>query len=306
MSGTLFAFALATNVLLVTLKRLVRPPELRLRAYADDIAMVLRNPFHHVNRVLFAISDFARASKFFLKPEKCVWIPLASGWVARHISQRIAIEPPAAARCSICAFGNYLGFLVGYFDPWEEWKAAVLKFHERSRLIHTLGCGYALHVRYYNSHCASILAYLLQLVAPIKQIGQAERYGLMLMANGPYNSTPLSVAKRIRLFGFPIAPTCLERKWRASQYRVVAADQVNMFRAWQTVDDAFQSDERLLSAWPETLWGRSNLFCAKRKLDVSHSYPRCGGRGAGCAPKGYSACCYLGVVGDSGHRSLPP
>ena len=37
-----------------------------------------------------------------------------------------------------------------------------------------------------------------------------------------------------------------------------------MFRAWRTVADVFQSDERLLSAWSETLWRRAHL-CALRE-----------------------------------------
>ena len=103
-------FATVLDPFLRTLQR--RLPRVVVRAYADDIAVVLPDLFSDLAGLRALYEELAAASHLALNLPKCVCLPL---WEAplQEVSDRVAASCPAWAGMEFSRVGKYLGFFVG-------------------------------------------------------------------------------------------------------------------------------------------------------------------------------------------------
>ena len=107
-------------------------------AYADDIAMVLRDLWHIGPSICKLFDLVGTISALFLNLNKCVCIPL---WNFSECSVRTSLRRliPAWSNFVIRGHGKYLGFQVGPSANTMEWdkiKSDVLKVARMIKDLH--------------------------------------------------------------------------------------------------------------------------------------------------------------------------
>ena len=176
-------FATVLDPFLRTLQR--RLPRVVVRAYADDIAVVLPDLFSDLAGLRALYEELAAASHLALNLPKCVCLPL---WEAplQEVSDRVAASCPAWAGMEFSRVGKYLGFFVGPEKGWKSWEAAGAKMLRRARAWpwNALGLFYAAVA--YNTYVASLPAFVAQLEPYPSDFAELEAKVLRLAAPGPY------------------------------------------------------------------------------------------------------------------------
>ena len=135
LSPLLFSFV--SDVLLCRVRRLA--PAVLIRAYADDIALVLRSL--RDARILEAIfNEYEFISRLHLHPSKSVVVPL---YLGGHDEVRASLMNAARAwgAFKIAGHAKYLGYMLGPTRGEQAWSDALRKMHERARTWRGIGGG---------------------------------------------------------------------------------------------------------------------------------------------------------------------
>ena len=178
-------FVLTVDILLRTLAHNT-PLDATIRAFADDVGMVLPSVTRHFSRVIQVYADFARFSGLRLNLHKTVVIPL---WqdsldVARTL---LSQHSPEALHMDFARQGTYLGFSVGPDRQSGLWKKALDKF--QNRVMSWQSAQLSLHQAClsYNTFIVTVLSYLWQLSSPPQDVRALESLALRKLAPGPGN-----------------------------------------------------------------------------------------------------------------------
>ena len=124
------------------LRRLARLfPRDAVRAFADDIGIVLNDVRSNLKDIASLFEEFLRFSNLHLNISKCIAVPLQRGEIFDHVfSALIASLVPSWSGFKVQDAAEYLGFLLGPGSVGKTWSSAVKKASDamlRWRNLHT-------------------------------------------------------------------------------------------------------------------------------------------------------------------------
>ena len=153
-------FALIVDPLLRRLS--AQCPQSVIRAYADDVAAVMRGANADLQSMAPVFHEFALASGVFLNPNKVVVVPLG-GRSAETMANWIRSNIPnwGAVRCQ--SWATYLGFVLGPGRGMRSWDRALQKAAERTAFWTKLAIGTQWGAFVYRTYVVSTLGFLSQL-----------------------------------------------------------------------------------------------------------------------------------------------
>ena len=156
-------FAVISDVLIRRALRMA--PLITLRAYADDIAVVLPNAFVEARILENIFTEYRAISGLRLHHGKTVWVPLTlqdEAAVRSDLQQQVRNW----GDFSIRRYATYLGFCMGPDRGDRSWVKAVAKFQERALLWRRIGCGPFNTILAYRIYIIPVLSFLVQLLNP--------------------------------------------------------------------------------------------------------------------------------------------
>ena len=194
-------FVIAIDCFLAALASLLAVGDV-LTAFADDIAVVIRDLWCTGRQIAYLFEEFARVFNLNLRPAKCVMIPL---WKCQAASlSRLLVEQLTVWRgFNIASAGKYLGVWVGPDAGNKSWNHCAAKYGSRCRYIKDLGLGMWMTVALYDSLAASVLQFVAQMMAPPRWVLQLEKRMLNLLAHGPYGWLPAEANFILDAVGLP-------------------------------------------------------------------------------------------------------
>jgi hypothetical protein len=128
-------FAIIVDVLVRRINLLLQQDE-SVGAFADDIAVVVKNLWVSMPALQNLFSEFHAISGLALNVQKTVAIPLWKICSHRNLRMLLRESCPAWANISIQDQGKYLGFMVGPGAKGESWKKKTFEqIHQQSELL---------------------------------------------------------------------------------------------------------------------------------------------------------------------------
>ena len=153
-------FAIVSDVLIRRVRRLL--PAVLIRAYADDIALMLgRGPLDcGLLEVIFA--EYAHVSCLRLHHGKSIIVPLS---LAPHDQVRAAVASAAATwgAFTVAGHAKYLGFYLGPTRGSLIWDTVFAKMQERASVWRKIGGGMLVSVAAYRMYILPLAGFLAQL-----------------------------------------------------------------------------------------------------------------------------------------------
>ena len=147
LSPLLFAFT--SDVLLRKLARQV--PSALIRAYADDIAIVLRKRQDNIGTLEHIFDEYGVISGLRLNHDKYVWRPLTLK-SEEESRQELADFAPSWSCFAIEGHATYLGFAVGPTRGQRSWDKALQKMLDRARVWRAIGGGMLIYINAYRMY----------------------------------------------------------------------------------------------------------------------------------------------------------
>ena len=108
-------------------------PDLLVRAYADDTAIVTHNFWQDAPRLQRIFDEFACVSGLHLNMSKSVIIPLSMSTLDQF-QKRLSVEVPVWTSMEVNRCGIYLGFTIGPGRQDQSWRKASDKYMARVAL----------------------------------------------------------------------------------------------------------------------------------------------------------------------------
>jgi len=177
-------FAAAVDILLRRLRQQI--PNVAVRAFADDIGMVVEEWEVHGRIAQTIFSEFANMSGLKLNLPKTVVIPLWPKGMD-ELQQQSNHGDFIWDSIKISDKGKYLGFSSGPGKGHSSWDAPLKKYSSRARKWHQIGAGTHTATIAYNTYAFTTLSFVAQLEDPPLCAGEAEAAGLRWMLPGPGN-----------------------------------------------------------------------------------------------------------------------
>jgi len=177
-------FAAAVDILLRRLEQMIQSGI--IRAFADDIGMVVEDFFRDGRIAQTVFSEFASMSGLELNLPKTVAIPLWPKGV-QEIQQSMSQGQFFWDQIQIASSGKYLGFSSGPGKGFSSWDAPICKYLGRTRRWQEIGEGTQFATLAYNTFALTTLSFVSQLESPPPAAISAEQQGLRNMLPGPGN-----------------------------------------------------------------------------------------------------------------------
>jgi hypothetical protein len=162
----------------------VLDPEMLVRAYADDTALVIRDFWAAAPCLANFFQDLAAVSGLQLNLNKSIIIPLAITDL-RAFGERLVTTIPSWASMPVQLSCKYLGFFMGPGKDDQSWRAPMRKFRERVGMWRNLPLGLFWDTRVCNTFCLPVLTYVAQLETPPQWVLAEVDYCLHKLAPGP-------------------------------------------------------------------------------------------------------------------------
>ena len=160
-------FVIAIDPFLRAMEKTISPRSL-VCGYADDIALVLENPWKEVAAVADLFRILERTSGLTLKQMKCVMIPLWSAWQRGTLTKLVKEEVPSWANFVIDSKGKYLGVWLGLGAAKLSWEKPLKKYASQCKYIAALKLGVAASALLYRVLALSALSFVVQ-ICPIPE-----------------------------------------------------------------------------------------------------------------------------------------
>jgi len=210
-------FAIAMDVLLRRVARLF--PDNLVRAYADDLAMLVHDPSRHLAAVGRLMMDFALCSGLSLNVRKTVVVPL---WEAdlSLLRQDLSRELPEWAAVQLDFKAKYLGFYLGPLRGHDSFARPLKKFADRALLWAQADGGSLLAALAYKVYILPVLLFVAQLEDLPQSWPDYEQEAVQRLFPGPWKWLPLGIAHNLKLLGFPLEIPDLEIMVSAIRLRV--------------------------------------------------------------------------------------
>ena len=223
LSPLLFAFT--SDVLLRKLAR--HAPNALIRAYADDIAIVLKNYKADTSALELVFHEYGSIFCLKLNYGKCVWIPLV---LKSTDESRLEISDPASSwSCfTINGHGTYLGFAIGPERDSHSWDKAVVKMRDRAKVWRAIGGGMLVSISAYRMYVSPLAGFLLQLENLPPTWDNLQRQLCTTLFPGPRGWMIPQVMASLKELSFPVevsdacaismAARCRVRVWENAAY----------------------------------------------------------------------------------------
>ena len=191
-----------------------------IRAFADDVAIVLRDILRSLRTIFSAFQTLAKATGMHLNIRKCVIIPLWDRGV--FDTRRFVIdEVPELREISVRLAAKYLGNFIGPEADILRWISQLEKYRARVFQVRSGHGGFFGLLRRYKGLCLSLFSFLCQFCPPPGDVLRTEKWAGQVLTRGPWNAIPTDALMEICDLGFSKEFPSLERLGRASALRVV-------------------------------------------------------------------------------------
>jgi hypothetical protein len=200
LSGLLFAIIM--EPILRTVCRALGPYG-HLRAYADDIGIVVLDYSVVIGVLGGAFQRIGAASGLSLNVGKTIFIPLWHVASYAQIRQMIIELWPQWSQILVASCGKYLGFLLGPGGRDIMWKKVIAKTDRRVKDWCQLHAGMLFSILAHNHHVMPVCTYIAQLVPPDETVRKHLDKIVAKMFPGPGNWTTLSMMRSLKHYGFP-------------------------------------------------------------------------------------------------------
>ena len=177
-------FAAAIDVLIRRLQQ--KMPSSTIRAFADDIGLVVENWSRDHSIAQGVFQEFAVMSGLELNIPKTVCIPLWPGGKEEVKNNTTHIQS-AWGGVKISGCGTYLGFSSGPEKGDSSWDKPLAKYVKRAAKWKLIGAGAQFATAAYNALALSTLLYIAQLETPPPKVLEAETRCIRGMLGGPGN-----------------------------------------------------------------------------------------------------------------------
>jgi hypothetical protein len=254
LSGLLFAIIM--EPILRTVYRALGPYG-HLRAYADDIGIVVHDYFLVTGALGGAFQRIGVASGLFLNVGKTIFIPLWHVASYAQIRKTITELWPPWGKILLANCGKYLGFLLGPGGRELMWKKVIAKTDRRVTEWCQLHAGTFFSILAHNHHIVPVCTYIAQLVPPDEAISKHLDKIVARMFPGPGNWTTLRVMRSLKHYGFPcqlidlkmVSAAAMQRYYHNTALDIsgMATELYLHLRAYETSSQPFPE----LSAWHE-------------------------------------------------------
>ena len=249
----------STSLFVIVTDPIIRAMCLRLprsclvRAYADDIAVVLSKIWEQAPMLAAVFAEIAKFSGLKLKPRKCCVMLL---WrYSKPACSKLLIEAvPAWRDFQLTAKGKYLGFWIGPGAFDHSWCDPAAKFINRCKYIRGLGMGFTISLLLYRMLAFSCLQFVAQIVPVPSWMEKREREGLSIIAAGPRHwISSEALCNLDSIIGFPLKAQSLAVVSMAARARTALVT----LPCWRTyvgmIEEGWQCENRPLcpplSAW---------------------------------------------------------
>jgi len=214
-------FAIAADVLLRRIRRLV--PSVLVRAYADDIALILPQWREEAPRLQRVLQDYAAVSGLELNMAKSVWVSLEAIDPA-IVKQRVAAAIPDWGRMVFDTSAKYLGYVLGPGREEKSWIKPLRKFHSRATAWGQSGGGLHLTAVAYAVYVMPVLQFVAQLEPPPQDWQHQETAAFRKLIPSPGNGGMPRLAKFLADCGMPKSFATFAHTARAAKLRVAARE----------------------------------------------------------------------------------
>jgi len=212
-------FALVMDLLLRVLSTRLGQDFL-IRAFADDVGIVLADAPKQLPILVKALQEFGELSGMRVNLPKTVGIPLWHASLA-EASVEIAEFAPEWAGLPLRRAAKYLGCTIGPDKAAQEWNPALQKFKERVQGWNWSELGLFFATVAYNTYALSVMAFTSQVSFPTEQVLEVERWALRRAAPGPGNwAVPIDLWSLKIHYGMPSAFRSLSSTARLAQERM--------------------------------------------------------------------------------------
>ena len=236
-------FALTAVSIDILLRRIHRLHlKVLVRAFADDIALVVPQWWAVASGLARLFSDFAGIAGLELNLPKTLLIPL---WVEDLTAVRINIarRVPSWAALSVETYGTYLGMVVGPGSPGRSWSKPLAKFRERVQHLAEQGLGLYAAINGYHIFAQSVLLFVAQLEELPASAIAAEEWAFGRLMPGPGAWILPWEARHLDLLGFPctfrsLAHVAVAAKARLMRYENSAHGGLQLSQSARDLDKA--------------------------------------------------------------------
>jgi hypothetical protein len=177
-------FALVVDIVLRRIKAKV--PNVKVFAFADDVALILEDVGRDLGILQGIFDDLEEVAGLVLNKKKCVLIPLWPTEVSR-VQAELVRSFPSWADIQVAFSSVYLGVNVGPMGHTDFWTKAIRKFLSRARDWGRVGLGLYFSTLAYSVYILPVLSFLAQFRAPSEEVLRAEEEALRGMVPGPFN-----------------------------------------------------------------------------------------------------------------------
>ena len=210
-------FSLAADLLLRRLRRL--SPDSLVRAYADDLTVVLPAGLRKLPELQVIFAEYAMVSGLHLNLPKTVLIPLFHTDTAA-LTEQMAQACPGWAGVRVAFHAKYLGFYLGPGRGHHAYADPLRIYSERASGWGSAGVGLLYTLTAYAVFVLPVLSFVSQLDGPPPDWEETEAAAIRKLFPGPGQWCCPDDLRCLQLLGFPKSLPDLRVRSVAAQCRV--------------------------------------------------------------------------------------
>ena len=192
-------FAVLADLILRRLQRFF--PTALIRAYADDIAMVLDSGVGNLKKLESVFREYGLLSGLHVHHGKTVIVPLAPNSLDQ-VKALIISEVPSWADMRVKYFAEYLGFVLGPECDEKSWEKGFKKYIDRAKTWGGIGGGLFHTFAAYRTYILPVLSFIAQLAIVPHQWEELEQRACKLLFPGPRNWISAGALRGLKHIGF--------------------------------------------------------------------------------------------------------
>ena len=254
-------FVIVTDPFIRAIKSVLHPQS-AIRAYADDIAIILGNIWREGPAIASLFHDYKKVTCLALKDIKCVIVPL---WKYNQTSvKNLILEVlPSWPRFKVEDAALYLGLWIGPGAGHKSWVAALCKFRKQVETVLAFRAGIWISCLLYRVFAFSSLGFVAQAKRIPDEAFKAEKKAILKILSGPGNWISLPIAFRMDIiFKMPVAFPSLKVVGLASKVRLAMTVFPNLVEQRQQLEKGILANEEssLISLGQHNWWRNAILL----------------------------------------------
>jgi hypothetical protein len=254
-------FVMVTDPFIRAIKSVLSPRS-AIRAYADDIAIVVSHLWREGPSIAALFNLYERITCLALKPAKCVLIPLWK-YNAAQVKDFLLELLPVWLRFKVADKALYLGLWVGPGSGDKSWDAAKAKYLKRVETLLSFKAGVWITCMLYRVFAMSSLTFVAQCKRIPAHVFELERKTILRILRGPRHWISLPVAFHMdKLFAMPGAFPSLQAHGLAAKLRLALTVFPDLELRKQALETGLLKDDNvtLASLGNRTWWNDSIVF----------------------------------------------